>query len=219
MHRGTLYDGTVPSELIAGVDEAGRGCLAGPVVAGAVILPESFELPGLTDSKALTEKRREVLYPLVRQRAVAFGIGMAWPWEIDELNILQATFLAMSRAIVALRQPVRLLLVDGDKTVPVHTLAACGLAAMPQRAEVKGDARFPVISAGSILAKVWRDRFMTVMDRRYPGYGFAGHKGYGSKTHMQAVADLGPSRMHRLTFRGVRREEAVKAGQACLPGL
>jgi ribonuclease HII len=220
---GDLWGGELSSDVVAGVDEAGRGCLAGPVVAGAAILPDAFDLPGLTDSKALTEKKREALYPLIRERSLAFGIGIAWPWEIDERNILQATFLAMGRAVAALRCPVRLLLVDGDKTVPGHALKACGLGAVAQRAEVKGDARFPVISAGSVLAKVWRDRFMTRMERRYPGYGFAGHKGYGSKAHMAAVAELGPCRMHRLTFRGVRPEEpesaAAKGRQACLPGL
>ncbi|MGE4292348.1 MAG: ribonuclease HII [Desulfovibrio sp.] len=220
---GTLYNDEPPCERIAGVDEAGRGCLAGPVVAGAAILPEAFELPGLTDSKALTEKKREALYPLIRGRCVAFGIGIAWPWEIDEVNILQATFLAMGRAVRAMRVPVELLLVDGDKTIPVRALESCGLSGFRQRSEVKGDARFPVISAGSVLAKVWRDRFMKVMDRRYPGYGFAGHKGYGSAEHMARVAELGPCRMHRLTFRGVRveqgGEERSKRRQACLPGL
>ncbi|SKA90450.1 RNase HII [Paucidesulfovibrio gracilis DSM 16080] len=212
-----LYD-SLPLEVVAGVDEAGRGCLAGPVVAGAAMLPDSADLPGLTDSKALSEKKREVLYPLVRREALAFGIGLAWPWEIDELNILQATFLAMARAVAAMRRPARLLLVDGNKTIPGHALAAAGLDPLPQRFEIKGDARFPNISAASVLAKVWRDRFMVAMDRRYPGYGFAEHKGYGAKPHFQAIQELGPCRMHRRTFRGVRAEPEPQR-QFGLPGL
>lgn len=207
-----------PCEGIAGVDEAGRGCLAGPVVAGAAVLANGFSLPGLTDSKALTAQRREALYPQIRSQALAWGIGMAWPWEIDEHNILEATFLAMGRAVAALQRPVELLLVDGDKIVPGHALHACGIGALHQRAEIKGDARIPAISAASILAKVWRDRFMTAMDRRYPGYGFAGHKGYGAKVHLEALRQKGPCRMHRLTFRGVRPETAPQA-QCGLPGL
>ena len=203
----------------AGIDEAGRGCLAGPVVAGAAVLPEGFALPGLTDSKALSPEAREKLYPQVRQGALAWGLGVSWPWEIDRVNILQATFLAMARAVAALNGACGRLLVDGDKTVPEHALQACGLASLPQRSIVGGDALEPCISAASILAKVWRDRLMTQLERRYPGYGFAGHKGYGTKAHMAAIQTLGACRMHRMTFRGVRAEDKPQGAQACLPGI
>ncbi|GFM36916.1 ribonuclease HII [Desulfovibrio psychrotolerans] len=205
----------------AGVDEAGRGCLAGPVVAGACILPPDHTLEGLTDSKKLTEARREALYPLIRQQALAWGLGIAWPAEIDRVNILQATFLAMHRAICALRVPPAFLAVDGNHAIPDHL--ACSFRfrgdsgqqqtaqlavqkAVPQAAIIKGDLRVPAISAASIIAKTFRDRLMHSLDRRYPAYGFAGHKGYGTQDHIATIVQHGPCRMHRLTFAKVRPE-------------
>ena len=196
----------------AGVDEAGRGCLAGPVVAAAVILPESYDLPGLTDSKALSAETREALAPAIRAQALAWAVAVGRVPEIERINILQATFLAMSRAVVHLRLRPRLLLIDGNKTLPPHLPAA----AFGQRAEVDGDARIPAISAASILAKTVRDQMMGALDRRFPGYGFAAHKGYGTAEHRAALLRLGPCRVHRATFRGVRPEETGET-QACLP--
>ncbi|MCM2263820.1 MAG: ribonuclease HII [Desulfuromonadales bacterium] len=180
---------------VAGIDEAGRGPLAGPVVAAAVILPEVFDLPGLTDSKQLSEKARERLYPLIRAQALAVGIGVARAEEIDRINILQATLLGMQRAVGRLNLPPDFLLIDGNVPVPL---------ALPQQTLVKGDSRSLSIAAASVVAKVVRDRIMCSLDRLHPGYGFAGHKGYGSAAHRAAIAALGPSPCHRRTFGGVR---------------
>ena len=200
--------------LTAGVDEAGRGCLAGPVAAGAVILPARFDLPGLNDSKKLTPERREALLPAIKSQALAWGVGLAWPGEIDSVNILQATFRAMFRAVRALRTPPEFLLIDGDKTLPdaVNTLR------LPQRAVVGGDGIEPAISAASIVAKTFRDRLMASLARRYQGYGFDRHMGYGTKEHLAALAELGPCRMHRMTFRKVRPEKP-KDRDLWLPGI
>lgn len=180
---------------VAGVDEAGRGPLAGPVVAAAVILPETFDLPGLTDSKQLSEKARERLYPLIRAQALAVGIGVARVEEIDRINILQATLRSMQRAVGRLAVPADFLLIDGNVPVPL---------ALPQQTLVKGDARSLSIAAASVVAKVVRDRIMCSLDRLHPGYGLAGHKGYGSAAHRAAIATHGPSLCHRRTFGGVR---------------
>jgi len=180
---------------IAGIDEAGRGPLAGPVVAAAVILPEHFELPGLTDSKQLTASARERLYPLIRAQALAVGLGVARAEEIDRVNILQATLRSMQRAVGRLAVPADFLLIDGNVPLPLP---------LPQQALVKGDSRSLSIAAASVVAKVVRDRIMTTYDRLFPGYGFAGHKGYGSAAHRLAIARLGPSPCHRRTFGGVR---------------
>jgi ribonuclease HII len=180
---------------VAGIDEAGRGPLAGPVVAAAVILPETFDLPGLTDSKQLSEKARERLYPLIRSQALAVGIGVARAEEIDEVNILQATLRSMQRAVARLNVPADFLLIDGNVPVPL---------ALPQQTLVKGDSRSLSIAAASVVAKVVRDRIMCALDRLHPGYGFAGHKGYGSAAHLAAIVRLGPSPCHRRSFGGVR---------------
>jgi ribonuclease HII len=168
--------------------------LAGPVVAAAVILPPVFELPGLTDSKKLAAPQRERLFRLIRKQATV-GLGIVSPAEIDAVNILQATLRAMSLAIARLKAPADYLLVDGITPVPLP---------LPQKTLKQGDARSLSIAAASVVAKVVRDRLMVAYDRRYPGYGFAGHKGYGCAGHLEAIARLGPSPLHRRTFRGVR---------------
>lgn len=190
--------------MMAGVDEAGRGCLAGPVVAGAVILPASFDLPGLTDSKKLTPERRAVLEPAIKAQAVAWGLGVIWPSTIDRINILQATFRAMAKAVAVLKVSPRALEIDGDKIIPSHLLHT---GSMTQKAVVGGDALVPAISAASILAKTFRDRLMESLDKRYCGYGLREHKGYGTAVHLAAIVQLGPCRQHRLTFRGVLPEK------------
>ena len=182
--------------LTAGVDEAGRGPLAGPVVAAAVILDDLNPIRGLNDSKQLTAKRREALFDEIRARALCFAIAEASVQEIDELNILQATMLAMRRAVLALRLPPKLVLVDGNR-LPTLTIRA--------EAIVKGDALVPAISAASILAKVHRDRLCAEMQMRYPVYGFDQHKGYGTAQHLAALQAHGPSACHRMTFAPVAR--------------
>lgn len=203
----------LPSSPFAGIDEAGRGCLAGPVVAAAVILPEGCVLPGLADSKKLSSKQRDALVPLIREQAVTWGLGVIWPRTIERINILQATFLAMARAAQCLRIMPPALVVDGNKTIPVQTLTACGWAPanLPlQQAVIGGDDLVQAISAASILAKTFRDNVMTALDRRYPGYGFAKHKGYGTAAHYECITRLGPCPQHRMTFRGVGPETETK---------
>ncbi|WP_051272380.1 ribonuclease HII [Fundidesulfovibrio putealis] len=204
-----------PAPNHAGVDEAGRGCLAGPVVAGAVILPEAFHLPGLNDSKKLTAARRAALEPAIKAQAVAWGLGVIWPAEIDRINILQATFHAMARAVAVMKLKPHSLLIDGNKTIPVHLL----VSPLPQRAIIEGDSLEPAISAASILAKTFRDRLLERLDRRYPGYALAVHKGYGTAVHLAALRALGPCPQHRLTFRGVLPEKPSAGVQGCLPGI
>ncbi|HIU17942.1 MAG TPA: ribonuclease HII [Candidatus Avidesulfovibrio excrementigallinarum] len=199
----------VPLDRVAGIDEAGRGCLAGPVVAAAVILPSGAHIEGLNDSKVVPVTRRAGMAAEIGAQALGWGLGVVWPHEIDQLNILEATFKAMSRAvrILARTRAPELLLVDGDKTIPPHWLLRETGQAIAQKAIVDGDALAPVISAASVLAKVFRDDLMERLDRRYPGYGFARHKGYGTPEHLAALRELGPSPLHRLSFRKVRPEE------------
>ncbi|QGY40081.1 ribonuclease HII [Pseudodesulfovibrio cashew] len=212
MTQPTLFSVTTHlPEDVAGVDEAGRGCLAGPVVAGACILPAEYDLPGLTDSKQLTAAKREALYDLIREQAVAWSLGVAWAPEIDRINILEATFQAMGRAVRHLGREPKFLRIDGNKTIPHYALKRD----IPQEYVIKGDGSVPAISAASILAKTFRDRLMVKLAVRYPGYGLSKHMGYGTKAHMEAIRSLGPCRLHRLTFRGVRPEEKPQA-QACL---
>ena len=182
-------------KAVAGIDEAGRGPLAGPVVAAAVILSDDFDLPGLTDSKQLSEKKRDAFYPLIHQQAKAVGIGVATRSEIDQINILQATLLAMQRAIGRLPEVPDHLLIDGITPLPVN---------LSQQTLKKGDSRSLSIAAASVIAKVTRDRIMYSLDRQHPAYGFAKHKGYGTVQHRQAIVEFGPSRHHRLTFAGVK---------------
>ena len=183
-------------QLVAGVDEAGRGPLAGPVVAAAVILDKSDRIAGLADSKKLSERRREQLARVIREQALACSIGRADHLEIDRLNILNASLLAMQRAIEGLNiKPVRVL-VDGNR---------CPSTNYPVTAIIKGDQTEACISAASILAKVSRDREMLEMERRYPGYGFARHKGYPTRQHVRALSEIGPCPIHRRSFGPVKR--------------
>ncbi|MBR5295731.1 MAG: ribonuclease HII [Clostridia bacterium] len=178
-------------KIICGLDEAGRGPLAGPVYAGAVILPEGYLPEGLNDSKKISEKKREQLFTLITENAIAWGFGTASPEEIDEINILNASMLAMKRAVESLSVKPEFLLVDGniargfqEKAVPV----------------IKGDAKSPHIAAASIIAKVLRDRACLEMDREYPEYGFSKHKGYPTKAHFEAIEKYGVSPIHRKSF-------------------
>ena len=177
-------------KLICGVDEAGRGPLAGPVCAAAVILPPHVEITGLNDSKKLTDKRRRELFPIIKEQAIAYGIGFASHEEIDEINILQATYLAMERALAQLSVKPELALIDGNRAkdfgLPVETV-------------VKGDSRSASIAAASILAKVTRDDLMLSAAEEYPQYQFDVHKGYGTKAHYSALTEHGPSPIHRMT--------------------
>lgn len=181
---------------LAGVDEVGRGPLAGPVVAAAVILDPERPIAGLADSKKLSEKRREQLFEQIQQNALAWAIGRAEVEEIDQINILQASLLAMQRAVAQIEPLPRHALIDGNK---------CPQLPCTAEAIIKGDIKVPAISAASILAKVVRDREMMEMDRLYPGYGFSGHKGYPSAQHLAALRLLGVSPIHRRSFAPVRK--------------
>ena len=176
---------------VCGIDEAGRGPLAGPVVAAAVILPKDAEILYLNDSKKLTEKRREALFEEVKEKAISYGIGIVSPEVIDEINILQATYQAMRDAISQL-DPMPEVLLNDAVTIPGVTI--------PQVPIIKGDAKSVSIAAASILAKVTRDRMMIQYDEIYPEYGFAGHKGYGTAVHINAIKEHGPCPIHRRTF-------------------
>ena len=177
--------------LLCGVDEAGRGPLAGPVCAAAVMLPRGHVIEGLNDSKKLTEKRREELYDVIRSESVSYGIAFASVEEIETLNILGATFLAMNRAIMQLSPAPELALIDGNRTKGIE---------VPARCVVKGDSKCADIAAASVLAKVTRDRYMLEMAGKYPQYHFEQHKGYGTKLHYEALREYGPSPIHRMSF-------------------
>ena len=194
-----------PIGLIAGVDEAGRGPLAGPVVAAAVILDELQPIAGLADSKVLTERRRELLFDEIRAKALACSIAQASVAEIDQLNILQATMLAMRRAVEGLRLKPAKVLVDGNR-IPVLRI--------PAEAIVKGDAKVQAISAASILAKVTRDRLCLALHERWPQYGFAVHKGYPTAAHLQALREHGACDEHRRSFGPVRQALQARPGAA-----
>ena len=178
-------------QLVCGVDEAGRGPLAGPVCAAAVILPPNVDIPGLNDSKKLSDKKRRELYPVIKEQAIAYGIAFATEQEIDEINILQATYLAMERAMAQLSVKPDIALIDGNRAkdfgLPVQTI-------------VHGDSLSASIAAASVLAKVTRDDMMLEMAETYPGYGFEIHKGYGTKAHYAALSAMGPCPIHRMTF-------------------
>ena len=176
---------------ICGVDEAGRGPLAGPVCAAAVILPEHLQIPGLTDSKKLTDKKRRELFPIIQEQAIAYGIGLASESEIDEINILQATFLAMGRALEQLSVRPALALIDGNRETDFG---------LPVKTVVKGDSLSANIAAASILAKVTRYNLMRELAQQYPEYGYDIHKGYGTKAHYEALRKYGPCPIHRRSF-------------------
>ena len=178
-------------QVICGVDEAGRGPLAVPVCAAAVILPKDQQLPGLTDSKKLTDKKRRELFPLIQEQAIAYGIGFASEKEIDEINILQATFLAMERAIAQLHVKPEFALIDGNREKDFG---------LPVKTVVKGDSLSANIAAASVLAKVTRDMLMEEAAVEYPGYGFEVHKGYGTRAHYDALRQQGACAIHRKTF-------------------
>ena len=178
-------------KLICGVDEAGRGPLAGPVCAAAVILPRGLDIPGLNDSKKLSEKKRDELFDLIKDKAVCYGIAFASVEEIEEHNILEATFIAMNRAISQLEPKPQLALIDGNRTKSIE---------LESRSVVKGDSKCADIAAASILAKVSRDRYMMSMAEKFPQYHFEKHKGYGTKLHYEALREFGPSEIHRLSF-------------------
>lgn len=181
----------LPFELICGVDEAGRGPLAGPVCAAAVMLPKGLVIPGLNDSKKLSDKRRRELFPIIQQEAVSFGIAFASQEEIDEINILQATFLAMRRAMEQLNPQPEFALIDGNRETDFG---------VPCKTVIKGDSLSANIAAASVLAKVTRDNWMMEAAEKYPGYGFEIHKGYGTKAHYAALKKLGPCPIHRRSF-------------------
>ena len=194
--------------LVAGVDEAGRGPLAGPVMAAAVILDDQHPIAGLADSKQLTALKRDQLFDEIRAKALCFAVAHATVEEIDQLNILQATLLAMRRAVLGLRLPPKLVLVDGNR-----------LPVLPMRCEaiVKGDSLIAAISAASILAKVTRDRWCDEVEVHYPAYGFAQHKGYGTAQHLAALQTHGACPLHRKSFAPVREVLAARAEHSALP--
>ena len=195
MHSKDWSHFNTNQQTIAGVDEVGRGPLAGPVVAAAVILDPNNPIEGLMDSKKLTEKKREILADEIKLKSLAWALGRAEVDEIDDINILQASLLAMSRAVEDLNTEPELVLVDGNK---------CPKVAYPVEAIVKGDSLIEAISAASIIAKVARDTEMIAMDTQYPGYGLAKHKGYPTAFHRQALLDLGVTEIHRRSYKPVR---------------
>lgn len=190
------FDFSSDTLLVAGVDEVGRGPLAGPVVTAAVILDPERPIEGLADSKAMSEKKRERLFDEIKEKALAWSLGRCEVEEIDALNILQATMVAMQRAVAGLTPQPEHALIDGNR---------CPTLPCSAEAVIKGDSRVAAISAASILAKVTRDREMVELDRQYPGYGLAGHKGYPTKSHISALQELGVTPVHRRTFGPVRR--------------
>ena len=198
-------DFNLVEDLVAGVDEVGRGPLCGAVVTAAVILDPNRPIAGLNDSKKLTEARREKLYDEICEKALSWCIARAEVEEIDELNILHATMLAMQRAVEGLSVTPKLAMIDGNR---------CPKLTMPSEAVVKGDSKVPAIAAASILAKVSRDREMAAFELQYPGYGIGGHKGYPTPVHLEALERLGPTPIHRRSFGPVRRAYEALEGLA-----
>ena len=198
-------DFNLVEELVAGVDEVGRGPLCGAVVTAAVILDPNRPILGLNDSKKLTEARREKLFDEICEKALSWHIARAEVEEIDELNILHATMLAMQRAVEGLSITPNLAMIDGNR---------CPVLTMPSEAVVKGDSKVPAIAAASILAKVSRDREMAAFELQYPGYGIGGHKGYPTSVHLEALERLGPTPSHRRSFGPVRRAYEAREGFA-----
>lgn len=199
-----------PYSLIAGLDEVGRGCLAGPVVAAAVILNPARPIAGLADSKSLSSSKREKLSINIKNNALAWGLGISWQKRIDEINILQASFEAMAKAVAVLKIRPEHLLVDGPFCIPVGILAEKACASLSQTAIIRGDQSEACISAASIIAKCFRDQLMKVFSRKWPNYCFAQHKGYATKVHLQALAKYGPCPLHRLSFKKVLPDRQAK---------
>lgn len=197
---------TTSQHLIAGVDEAGRGPLAGPVIAAAVILNPKKRIKGLADSKLLVESDRENLFQEIREKALAWSVAKATVSEIDQLNILQASLLAMQRAVLYLKTFPQLVLIDGNQTPDLI---------YPSLAIVRGDQFVPAISAASIVAKVLRDRLMKMLDKKYPHYGFARHKGYSTIAHKKALEQYGPCRIHRKTFAPIKNINVKQEDEWC----
>lgn len=189
-----------PVNLVAGVDEAGRGCLAGPVVAGAVIFAPRRLPSGLADSKRLSPQKRKILAAAIKDMALAWSLGVVWPKRVDEINVLQASLEAMARAVNTLRLQPGMALIDGLFVIPETAFTR---APPRQKAIIKGDALVPAISAASIVAKTFRDKLMRALARRWPQYGFEKHAGYGTRRHFEALDRFGPCPLHRMTFRGV----------------
>ena len=224
IEQGMLF--SVPDTgqmLTAGTDEAGRGCLAGRVVGGAVIFADGFDLMGLDDSKVLRAEERDRLAGEIRSLSVGWGIGLAWMNEISRINILLTSLMAMTRAVAAMRVrmhakdralPARLLN-DGTQIIPPLYFRQFGIPLPEQEAVVDGDAKVPSISAASVLAKTFRDELMTRFDARWPEYGFARHKGYGTKEHKEALKKYGPCPLHLLDFRGVLPPRVQEQGWLC----
>jgi ribonuclease HII len=198
-------------KCVAGLDEVGRGSLAGPVVAAAVVLPVGFTHAGIKDSKMLTAEQRERLLPTIRESALCWGVGVVEVEEIDRINILNASLLAMVKAIRALRPVPDCLLIDGNRRIPAELFPVSAAEDLPfQRTIIGGDQLCVSIAAASILAKVARDAIMVEVDKNYPEYGFAHHKGYSCITHVEALRQFGPSPIHRRTFRPVRAMCAIE---------
>lgn len=188
--------------LEAGTDEAGRGCLSGPVVAAAVILPKDFTHPFLNDSKQLLEKKREALKPFIEQNALAFGVSFVWQEEVDKINILQASITAMHRAIEKLATPPEFIIVDGNKFKPFKEI--------PHQTIVKGDAKYLSIAAASVLAKTYRDAYMTKIHQEFPMYNWQKNKGYPTKEHRNAIREFGATNYHRKTFKLLPEQTKLK---------
>lgn len=191
----------IENRIEAGCDEAGRGCLAGAVYAAAVILPPTFQDERLNDSKRLSEKQRYALRPVIEQNAIAWAVGIVTPEEIDEINILNASFLAMHRALDALSTRPEALLIDGNRFAPYHNI--------PYSCEIKGDGRFLSIAAASILAKTYRDDYMLQLHQTYPQYRWNENKGYPTKAHRKAIKEYGTTPYHRMTFQLLERQQSL----------
>ncbi len=193
---------------LAGVDEAGRGCLAGPVVAAAVVLPRKDDLPDLNDSKKLSPAQRLYLEKKIKDHCLSWSLGLSWPREIERVNILQATLMAMRKSLLRLKVVPKMVLVDGNQAPELELPVSCIIA---------GDALYPCISAASILAKTFRDRLMGSLDKKFPGYGFAQHKGYCTRMHLESLQSLGPCALHRMSFKPLGQQ--LRERQLCLPGI
>ena len=188
--------------LEAGTDEAGRGCLSGPVVAAAIILPQNFSHPLLNDSKQLSEKKRNLLRPIIEKESVAFAVSFVWPEEIDRINILQSSIKAMHKSIIELRQQPEFIIVDGNKFNPFHNI--------PHQTIVKGDSKYLSIAAASVLAKTYRDKYMEKIHEEFPVYNWKQNKGYPTKEHREAIRNFGATKYHRKSFKLLPEQLTLK---------